>query len=156
MRILGLDPGLRHTGWGVVSRAKEGVQAEDWGVISPPAGLPVEKRLAVLADGLDTLFGTYTVHAISLEKTLVGKGATSALSLAFAQGVCLLLAERHGIPLDMHHPTHLKKALTGNGHATKDTMRFFVQETLALPHLNHHAADALALAFLSTTHTSLL
>jgi len=156
MRILGLDPGLRHTGWGVVCREKENIKAEDWGVISPPANTAMEQRLVALENTLETVFKTYTFHAVALEKVLIGKGATSALSLAFAQSVCLLLTGRHKMALHMYHPTHLKKALTGNGRATKDTMRFFVQETLALPPLNHHAADALALAFLSTTSTPLL
>lgn len=149
--VLGIDPGLQHTGWGILSCALKNIHVSAWGVLSPKTTAPLPQRLLSLWTGLQNLLDVHKPTAIALEKSLLGKGVQTSLHLSFVVGMCYLIAGKNDLPVDVYAPTHIKKAMTGNGHADKHRMRFFTEQTLGCAVNNHHSIDALAVAFLHIT-----
>ncbi len=146
MRILGLDPGSRVTGYGLV-KAETKPQALAWGVISLPTRAPLAERLARLYQELCSLLEKLRPEVIALEEVIPERYPRAILSLGQAQGVVLLLAGQRGLPFFLYHPGEIKKALTGNGRAAKTQITYMVSQLLALePGLPPDAADALAVA----------
>ncbi|RUM88561.1 MAG: crossover junction endodeoxyribonuclease RuvC [Thermodesulfatator sp.] len=147
MRILGVDPGSRVTGYGLIEAEKRKPQALSWGVLRPPQGNPLPKRLAFLYAELERLILTLSPEVLALEEVIPERFPRAALSLGQAQGVVLLLAARHGLPVYTYHPSVVKRILTGNGRAGKEEVAFMVQVELGLEGpLPRDASDALALA----------
>ena len=147
MRVLGLDPGLRKTGWAVVDNETGRLSARAWGVITPPPSLPLERRLSYLFEQLKECFQGHTPQAVALEKTLVGRGQYDSLKLAFARGVCLSVAGLFELPVHECAPTRIKKNITGYGRASKDQIAFMVKEQLSIKDdLSSDESDALAIA----------
>ncbi len=148
-RVLGIDPGSRVTGWGVVELCGRDSRALAWGTLRLDAEAPIAERLEAIHAGVAELLGEHPVDAVGIEEAFVGRNVRSAIRLAEARAVCLLaarLARRdvHEVP-----PALVKKALTGHGRATKETVRESVMRALgwaeddALPPFD--AADALAI-----------
>ena len=147
MRVLGLDPGLRHTGWGIIENTNTSLIAPAWGKIQPSPNLPLESRLAYLFEHLTCCFEQYEPDAVSLEKTLVGRGRCDSLKLAFARGICLCVAGIFKVPVHEYPPTHVKKMITGYGAASKDQIAFMVKEQLSIKaEISSDESDALAIA----------
>ncbi|QJA06088.1 crossover junction endodeoxyribonuclease RuvC [Thermosulfurimonas marina] len=147
MRILGIDPGCRATGYGLIEAQSRSPRALAWGVIRPRAGDPLPERLAFLFQKLEDLILTLAPQVLALEEVIPERFPRAALSLGQAQGVVLVLAARHGLPVRTYHPSAVKLALTGNGRARKEEVAFMVRATLGLAEsLPRDASDALALA----------
>lgn len=148
--VLGIDPGLCHTGWGVVRHAPNIPPVlKAFGTVSPPADLPIEQRLKVLLTSLQTIIQHYKPHAACIEKTLIGRGAASSLSLSLSRGVCLAALGLYDLPTTEYLPSTIKKRLTGQGNAPKEQIRFFIQREFSIQTpLNEHEADALAACFI--------
>jgi crossover junction endodeoxyribonuclease RuvC len=147
MRVLGLDPGLRYTGWGLVEDIGSKRIAPAWGKIQPNPKLPLESRLAFLFEHLKDCFEIHKPDVVSLEKTLVGRGRYDSLKLAFARGVCLCVAGIFKVPVYEYPPTHIKKTITGYGAASKDQISFMVKEQLSIKDdISSDESDALAIA----------
>ena len=154
MRLLGIDPGLQHTGWGVTQADGGSLRAEAWGVISPPARMPTPERLSYLFQHLDHCLKQYTPDVIVVEKSLVGPGKHASLVLAFARSIALLVPALHKKPIFEYDPTLVKKNITGFGHAQKEQVAFMVSQILSIPKISEsHSADALALTIV---HFSLI
>ncbi|MGB1229599.1 MAG: crossover junction endodeoxyribonuclease RuvC [Holosporaceae bacterium] len=144
--ILGIDPGLCYTGWALLP-LKDTPQKTTWGCIATNAQQPLEKRLVSLFHQLQKIFEEKTPHLVAIEKTLVGRGKPDSLALASARSMSLLLTGLFNLPLFEYAPTHIKKIMTGNGHATKQQVVFMVQQALNTEKkLNSHEADAVAVA----------
>jgi crossover junction endodeoxyribonuclease RuvC len=148
MVVLGIDPGLANTGFGVVAREGARMVARDGGVIETRAGSPVERRLAALAARLRELLSAHECDAVALEEVYFGHNAHSAFAVGQARGVALLIAGERGIPCFSYTPQQVKAAVCGSGRAGKEQVARMVQTLLALPRApaHDHASDALAVA----------
>jgi crossover junction endodeoxyribonuclease RuvC len=149
MIVLGIDPGVANTGYGVVRRAGGGkLLALDGGVIETPAGQAAERRLATIFAGVEALLDEHEPVAVALEDLYFGVNARSAFAVGQARGVVMLAAGRRGIACASYTPQQVKGAVCGSGRAEKDQVTRMVQALLRLAEPPHpdHAADALAVA----------
>lgn len=144
MRVLGLDPGSRRTGWGVVELEGERPVCLGRDVVSLGDG-PLGDRLAHLHRELTRVVSRYRPDACAVEGLFKHRNVRSALVLAHARGICLLAAASHGIPLIEYPPARVKRSVTGHGTAGKELVGAMVARVLgaAAP---EDAADALAVA----------
>jgi crossover junction endodeoxyribonuclease RuvC len=157
MIVLGIDPGLANTGYGVVAREGTRLVALDGGVIHTQAGLAIERRLATIAARIGDLLAEHECEAMALEEIYFGQNARSAFAVGHARGVTMLAAGERGVPCFSYTPQRVKAAVCGNGRAGKEQVARMVQTLLALPHLpaQDHASDALAVALCHLNGTPL-
>ena len=157
MIVLGIDPGLANTGYGVVARRGGRLRALDGGVIETSAGLAAERRLALLHERVDALLDAHEPEAVALEALYFGQNAHSAFAVGQARGVVLLAAGLRGVPCRDYTPQQVKAAVCGSGRAGKEQVGRMVQALLALPARPSpdHAADALAVAICHANHAPL-
>ena len=154
-RILGIDPGLRRCGWGIVSVEKTCLTYLSHGTIKPNPDLSLAERLKELYQSLSAIIQARTPTDAAIEETFVNKNPTSALKLAHARGVLLMTPTLWHIPVTHYTANQIKKALTGVGHATKHQVSSMVKTLLPqTPHLSEDAADALAIA-ICHAHTAM-
>ena len=148
MIVLGIDPGIANTGYGVVARRGGRLVALDGGVIETAARTAPERRLATIFAGIEALLDEHRPDAVALEELYFGANTSSALAVGQARGVVLLAAGRRGIACSGYTPQQVKGAVCGSGRAEKDQVIRMVQTLLALPAppSPDHAADALAVA----------
>ncbi len=148
MIVLGIDPGLANTGYGVVKRRGRRMAALDGGVIETAAGLPIERRLADVYAGVEALLEEHTPDAVALEELYFGQNVRTAFAVGHARGVVMLAAGRRGVPCTGYTPQKVKSAVCGHGRAPKEQVARMVQTLLDLPELPtpDHASDALAVA----------
>ncbi len=153
MRILGLDPGLRHTGWGVIDVEGNRLSHVANGAISPPPGLEMARRLSDLFDGISAIIAEYAPLEAAVEETFVNRNPLSALKLGQARGVVLLTPAQAGLPVAEYAANVVKKSIVGAGHAAKEQVEMMVRTLL--PGCNFEstdAADALAIAICHAHH----
>jgi len=152
--ILGLDPGTRKAGFGVISAGGERLKHIAHGVINLHESWPLAERLKVLHNELASLFGRYSIHTTVVEKIFFGKNADSAFKLGHARGVCLMASAQAGVPIEEYAARYVKKSVTGTGSASKDHVQMIVLAALSMraQTLELDASDALALAI---THARL-
>ena len=123
MRILGIDPGLNATGYGVIAADASGLQLLAAGVLRPSPSDPLPKRLLHLHLGLDRVIGAHKPELAVLESLFVHhQHLTTAALMAHARGVACLVNAEHGLAVIEYLPTRIKKAITGHGMASKDQM----------------------------------
>jgi crossover junction endodeoxyribonuclease RuvC len=149
MIVLGIDPGVANTGYGVVRLVGGGrLAALDGGVIETAAGVTVERRLAAIFGRVVELIEEHGPQAVALEDLYFGANARSAFAVGQARGVVMLAAGQRGLACSSYTPQQVKGAVCGNGRAAKDQVTRMVQALLALPEPPRpdHAADALAVA----------
>jgi crossover junction endodeoxyribonuclease RuvC len=146
--VLGIDPGTRITGYGVVSKEGSKITAIDFGCIRPPPTLPIEQRYLAIFNGVDALIEKYGPFAVAVETQFVQKNIQSAIKLGMARGAVVLAAARRGISVHEYAPRKAKQAVVGFGGASKSQVQRMVQILLELSKLPEpeDAADALALA----------
>lgn len=149
MRVLGVDPGLNHTGYGLVSRDGRRLSVLDSGLIKPGgASVPLEARLASVYDRLMTILSQHRPEAVALEEVFShGQFPGAALWIAHARGVVCLAAAKAGVPVQSYAPATVKQAIVGHGRATKEQVQHMVGVRLGLDApKSPDIADALALA----------
>ena len=146
--VIGIDPGIANTGFGVVRTSGQRMVALDGGVIETAEDLRVEQRLGKLHESLGELIRWHEPKAMALEDLFFGKNASSALSVGEARGVAMLAAARHAVPCFDYTPQAVKKAVCGSGSADKGQVQRMVANLLGLPEppAPDHAADAFAVA----------
>ncbi len=153
MILLGLDPGLRTTGWGVVAASGGHLSHLANGSVTSDGGLPLEQRLLEIHDGLRDVIARYRPEAAAVEETFVNKNAASTLKLGQARGVVLLAPALAGIPVSEYATKLVKKAVVGTGHAGKEQIRMMVRTLLPGCRIaGDDAADALAVAICHAHH----
>ena len=153
MRILGLDPGLRNTGWGVVEANDNRLRHVANGVISSDAGPDLAQRLMQLHEGLAVAIARYSPGEAAVEKTFVNCNPVSTLKLGQARGVALLVAAQGGLSVAEYSPNLVKKAVVGTGHAAKKQIQMMVRMLLPGCFIaSADAADALAVAICHVHH----
>lgn len=152
MIVIGIDPGIANTGFGVVRTAGQRMVAVDGGVIETEPELSTERRLARLHDALGELIRWHEPGAMALEDVFFNHNVGSALSVGQARGVALLAAARHELSCYDYTPQAVKKAVCGSGSAEKDQIQRMVASLLGLPEppAPDHAADAFAVAICHT------
>jgi crossover junction endodeoxyribonuclease RuvC len=148
MIVLGIDPGLANTGYGVVESTAGRLVALDGGVIETAAGLPTERRLADIYGAIDALLTEHEPQAMALEELYFGQNVKTAFAVGQARGVVMLAAGGRGVACESYTPQKVKGAVCGNGRADKEQVARMVQALLGLaaPPTPDHAADALAVA----------
>jgi len=148
MRVLGIDPGTGIMGFGVIDASSKGVALVDAGVIRTPAHTPHDERLEDIYDSLTAIFAETKPEACSVEKLFFSRNITTAMSVAEARGVALLVARQHNVPIAEYTPQQIKQTLTGYGKADKKQMQEMVRMQLGLKEVPKpdDAADAIAAA----------
>lgn len=155
MRIIGLDPGLQHTGWGVIESIGNRLVHIANGRISTKSRLQTADRLNTIYDGLSAVIREFTPEQAAVEETFVNQNPASALKLGFARGVVLLAPARAGLVVAEYAPRLVKKSLVGTGAADKDQIRMMIG--VLMPGSNpesEDAADALAVAVCHAHHAA--
>jgi len=145
--VLGIDPGSRITGYGVLSVAGNRLSHVAHGNITAPANGTFPQKLACIFNELQRVIETYKPEEASIENVFLSRNAQSALKLGHARGVALLAAELNGLPMVEYTPTQIKMAVAGYGRADKQQIQDMVQRLLRLPkRAGSDASDALAAA----------
>lgn len=149
--ILGIDPGTRITGYGVIDADS---QPLDFGCIRPPPKLILAERYKIIFDSVEALIERHEPSAIAIESQFVLKNVQSAIKLGMAKGMVYLAAARKSIPVYEFAPKQAKLAVVGHGGASKFQVQKMIQALLRLPHPPEpeDAADALALAICCSHH----
>jgi crossover junction endodeoxyribonuclease RuvC len=147
LRILGLDPGLRRTGWGIVACEGARISHVGHGVIAPPTDAPFAERLVFLYDALAAVIAAHAPDEAAVEETFMNNNAASALKLGHARACAMLAPARAGIPVAEYAATVVKKAVVGTGGADKAQVGFMIARLLPTAgKTTADAADALAVA----------
>lgn len=148
MRILGIDPGLATIGWGVIETNGFKHCSVGYGHIQTPTKLPVEKRLAMIFDDLDTIIKKYSPECVAIEELFFNTNITTGIRVAEARGVILLCAELNKLPISEYTPLQVKQSVVGYGRADKKQVISMVTMLLSLPAPPRpdDTADALAIA----------
>ncbi len=153
MRLLGLDPGLQKTGWGIVESRGTRLTHIANGVVKSTTKKTLAERLVELHDGITEVIAEWQPDSCAVEETFVNKNPTSTLKLGQARGIALLVPSMAGISVAEYTPNHVKKSVVGVGHAGKDQVDAMVR--VLLPGVEIHgpdAADALAVAICHAHH----
>lgn len=153
MLILGLDPGVATTGYGLIEKKSGRIAPKEWGVISTPARLPLPERLDIIATDLNIVLRKFRPHLAVVEAIFFAKNAKTAIAVAHARGVMLLQLQRKDIPIIELTPLQVKQRITAYGAAPKTQVQTMVKTLLKLKVLPRpdDAADALALAICGST-----
>lgn len=153
IRILGIDPGLRHTGWGLVAQTGARLAHVAHGVISVDPDLPMAERLGGIFEAVGELARHHVPDAAGIEETLVNANPRAALKLGQARGAAMAALAMAGIPVAEFAPRKIKLSVVGTGTADKAQVMFMVQRLLprAGP-MGADAADALACAICTAHH----
>lgn len=152
-RILGLDPGLNHTGWGVIDVLDNRLSYVACGRVSTPAGPELAARLSRLSAALQAMIAEHAPMEAAVEETFVNRNAASALKLGMARGVVMLAPASAGLPVAEYAANLIKKSVSGYGHADKNQIAHMVKILLPTAELSTpDAADALAVAICHAHH----
>jgi len=145
--ILGIDPGTRITGYGII-RLIDNIEVLDFGCIRPPPHLPLAERYFIIFEAIEQLIQKFSPTSVAVESQFMQKNVQSAIKLGMAKGVVFLAAAKSKISVFEYAPKKAKMAVVGNGNASKEQVQKMLQIILHLPEVPspEDAADALALA----------
>lgn len=146
--VLGLDPGTRVTGYGIVRELSGRAELVDTGTIRTPVKKDMAIRMGVIFDKLQELIRLHCPAEAAIENVFVSKNPSSALKLGQARGACMAACATNNIPMGEYEPTKVKKNLVGVGNAPKSQVAFMVAHSLGIkkPDWPEDASDALAIA----------
>ena len=146
MRIIGLDPGLRHTGWGIIELKNNRLIHVDDGRISPSTNLDEGDRLLIIRNKLKDIVDNFNPSISAIEQIFVGSGMGSSLKLGMARGVSILVLAEASLEIKELPPKLVKKTVTGYGSASKLQIKALVTKLLGIEPKNEDSSDALAVA----------
>ncbi len=147
MIVLGIDPGTRHTGYGVIEAVGRRETVVDYGSINPPEKLDLMVRLQRIGEAVDALIAKHVPDELAIEMPFMGKNAQAMLKLGQVQGFVMKAALDREIPVTQYAPREIKKAVVGNGNAAKEQVWFMLRAQLGLSDdRGLDASDALAVA----------
>ncbi len=153
MKIIGIDPGLEHTGWGVIDSVGSRISFVAAGVINTSPKISMPQRLVKIEAGLLEILQLWKPETAAVEETFVNKNAASSLKLGQARGIALLVPARAGLEVAEYSTNLIKKSVVGNGHADKTQIGMMVR--MLLPNCGEQgldACDALAVAICHAHH----
>lgn len=147
-KVIGIDPGTRITGYGLVESVQGRLKVLDYGCIRPPASARLSQRYKIIYEGLCALLDTYQPDAAAVESQYMRENVQSAIKLGMAKGMAILAVCQRDLPIYEYTPNKAKLAVVGNGRASKEQVQGMIQRLLFLSELPQpaDAADALALA----------
>jgi crossover junction endodeoxyribonuclease RuvC len=155
MRIIGIDPGLNNTGWGIIEQNQNALSYIASGVIKTNAKTPLSERLHLIDSELDKVISLYKPVSSAIEETFINKSGSSSLKLGMARGVAFLAPARVGLEVAEYGANKVKKSVVGAGHADKNQIQMMVK--ILLPKADFKsadAADALAIAICHAHHST--
>ncbi len=153
MRIIGLDPGLRFTGWGIIENSGNSISYVASGVVASKDKEDLAHRIAFLHRGITDIIKLYQPDEAGIEETFVNKNPLTTLRLGQARGAVLLAPALLEIPVFEYSPNLIKKTVVGTGHADKDQIQAMVKRLLPKSNeTNPDANDALAVAICHAYH----
>ena len=153
MRLIGLDPGLRNTGWGIIDVQGNSLSHVANGDVSSPSDKDLAVRLRELYEGITKIINMYEPEEAAVEETFVNKNAVSTLKLGQARGIALLAPAQARLHVSEYPPNLVKKTIVGSGHATKEQIQMMVRTLLPKTKLvSADAADALAVSICHAHH----
>ncbi|EJF76333.1 crossover junction endodeoxyribonuclease RuvC [Bartonella birtlesii] len=153
IRIIGIDPGLRRTGWGVIDLSGNRFQFVAAGTLSSDVGRDLASRLCQLYKGLLEVVDQFQPHEAAVEHVFVNKDATATLKLGQARAIALLVPAQAKLPVFEYAPNKVKKSVIGVGHGDKEQIHMMVKVLLPRAEFDSSdAADALALALCHSMH----
>lgn len=155
MVILGIDPGLANTGWGIVETRGSLCRARAYGCVSTPASMPLPQRLGTIFQEITNAIDRYGPTQLAIEKVFFGQNVRSAIATAQARGAAIVACAQAGLQVGEYTPMQIKQAVVGTGSADKRQVIYMVRSVLELDHdpRPDHCADALAAA---VCHANLL
>jgi crossover junction endodeoxyribonuclease RuvC len=148
MIILGIDPGTRATGYGIIKYQNNTFTKITSGVINLSSSNPIQVRLKIIYDSLDKLIKTYKPDEFAIETAFYGKNVQSAMKIGYARGVSILAACHNNIPTSEYSPREVKKSVVGRGSATKEQVSYMIKSLLVINNekMKPDETDALAIA----------
>lgn len=153
IRIIGLDPGLRHTGWGIIDCAGSRLRFVASGTIRPSTDQSLPLRLSALFQDLQVIFAAHSPHEAAVEETFVNKDARNTLKLGQARGIAITVPALLGLPVAEYAANLVKKSVVGTGHADKAQIQAMVSVLLPKSRFDSSdAADALGIAICHAHH----
>ena len=153
MRIIGIDPGLRKTGWGIIEANGDNICQVANGVCETKTSCKLSLRLKTIFEKLTRIIDAHNPEYAAVENTFVNKDASNTLKLGQARGICMLVPALAGLDVAEYAPNAIKKAVAGVGHATKDQIEYMVKLQFPNVKLNGiDATDALAVAICHASH----
>ena len=153
IRILGIDPGLRRTGWGVIETNGNALRFGASGTVRSTDKADLATRLCELHAGLGTVLATHAPHEAAVEATFVNRDAAATLKLGQARGIAMLVPALAGLPVAEYAPNAVKKAVVGVGHGDKTQIAMMVRVLMPKAVFDSEdAADALAIAICHSHH----
>src|ERR1700749_3554867 len=150
VRILGIDPGLRRTGWGVIEIEGTRLIFVGCGSVEPADSLPLASRLLAIHEGLAAVLGDFRPEEAAVEQTFVNKDGVATLKLGQARGVAMLAPAMFGIAVSEYAPNQVKKTVVGAGHADKNQIMMMLK--ILLPKAEPKSADAADALAIAITH----
>ncbi|MDR2794686.1 MAG: crossover junction endodeoxyribonuclease RuvC [Holosporaceae bacterium] len=153
-RILGIDPGLHRTGWGIVDYDGFHLKYVAHGVIISDSADKIEVRLGYIYKMLSNVIEENTPTEVGIEQVFVNNNPMSSLKLGMARGVAICVASVMDLAVTEYTPNKIKKSVVGSGHATKDQVSIMVQKLLNCGSVKLDAADALAIAICHAHHAT--
>jgi crossover junction endodeoxyribonuclease RuvC len=156
VRIIGIDPGLRRCGWGIIESEGNRLRFVACGTLTPPTDISLAERLAALHTGLRALIELHRPDEAAVEETFVNAGPRSALQLGQARGVALMTPAAMGLVVGEYAANLVKKSVVGTGHAEKGQVQVMIRTLLpAADFKGADAADALAIAICHAHHRTI-
>ncbi|MCJ2057548.1 crossover junction endodeoxyribonuclease RuvC [Methylobacterium sp. J-048] len=152
VRILGIDPGLRRTGWGLIIAQGSKLTYGDCGVVTSDGDLPLALRLRELFEGIGRIVAAQTPDEVAVEETFVNKDAQATLKLGHARAMALVVPALAGLPVFEYAANLIKKTVAGSGHAEKVQIQAMVR--FLLPKAEFRVADAADALAIAITHAS--
>ncbi len=153
IRIIGIDPGLRNTGWGVIDILGNSLKFVAAGTVRSNAKMDLATRLRELYDGLEEVIRTQMPFEAAVENTFVNKDGAATLKLGQARGIAMLVPALAGLPVSEYAPNQVKKSVIGVGHGDKNQIKVMVNMLLPKAQFDSDdAADALAIAICHANH----
>jgi crossover junction endodeoxyribonuclease RuvC len=149
-RILGLDPGLRRTGWGVIALEGARLSFVECGVVTSVSEMSLAERLVALHDGIVAVIERHRPDVAAVEQTFVNKDPVATLKLGQARAIALLVPARAGLEVAEYAPNQVKKSVVGVGHAEKEQVHAMVK--MLLPQSTAKTADAADALAVAITH----
>lgn len=155
MRILGIDPGLVHTGWGVIEYENGTLSYIAHGVINPPCDADLGLRLSKIFNDLQSVLKTFSPYSVGVEETFLNTNPKTTLKLGMARSIALMTPYLMGLHVSEYTANKVKKTVVGAGHADKTQIFHMIKVLLPqAPNLEVDAADALAVAITHAHHLS--
>ncbi len=156
MKILGIDPGLQKTGWGIIEAVDNRLQFVTCGVIKTNPDFPLSERLRQIDEGMQNVLSLWKPEEAAIEETFMNNNPASALKLGCARGVAMVVPARAGLSVHEYAPNLVKKSVVGNGHATKDQVEMMVRTLIPTVGraLGADEADAIAIAICHAHHAT--